>query len=337
MVFTLINETEIEFRRDIKELSELLKARITRSSQKSFECRSMDGNEFRATALGSLLKGQDSLVVGDFILVEKIESTKEFIIKELLPRTSEIFRVIVRENKKKVTAANCDHIIILNSVSKPVLKTGIIDRFLVRAFQWGIEPLVVFNKMDQYDHKKCNIQFEEERLKSLGVLCYDISALDLNYKNQYLKLGIEDLKLKLKNKTTIFLGQSGVGKSKTISRLSGGHVDLKTKKVGKGGKGSHTTTWSEIIDCQNFDLIDSPGIRSFSVEDIDPEDLISYFPDLQAISLKCKFKNCAHDGKTPGCGFQQRNELSKPLNSRLESYKKLLEEVSETPFWSKKM
>ena len=318
-------------------LSELLKARITRSSQKSFDCRSMDGQEFKATALGTLLKGQDTLVVGDYVLVDKVESTNEFIIKELVPRTSEIFRVIVRENKKKVTAANCDHLVILNSVSKPVLKTGIIDRFLVRAFQWGIEPLVVFNKMDQYDKKKCDIEFEQERLRSLGVLCYDISALDREYKNQYLKLGIEDLETKLKDKTTIFLGQSGVGKSKIISRLSGGHVDLKTKKVGKGGKGSHTTTWSEIIDCQNFDLIDSPGIRSFSLEDIDPDDLISYFPDLQAISLQCKFQNCSHDKKTPGCGFHEHGKLSKSLNSRLESYKKILEEVSETPSWSKKM
>ncbi|MBT7608800.1 MAG: ribosome small subunit-dependent GTPase A [Bacteriovoracaceae bacterium] len=318
-------------------MSQLYKARITRSGQKSFDCKNEYGQEFKAKALGSLLKGQDSLVVGDYIFYQKSETTDEFIIKELIPRSNEIFRVIVRENKKKVTAANCDHLIILNSVSKPILKTGIIDRFLVRAYQWGIEPIVVFNKMDQYDPSKCDVVFESERLKSLGVSCYDISAKDIEYKNLHLELGIEDLKEKLQDKTTIFLGQSGVGKSKTISRLSAGFVDLKTKKVGKGGKGSHATTWSEIIDCQAFDLIDSPGIRSFSLEDVRASELMGYFPDLEPYSLQCKFKDCAHDFETPGCGFFQHKSICNLLNSRLESYKKLLVEVSETPEWNKKM
>ena len=181
-----------------------LKARIFRSSQKSFDCRLDSGEMVKATALGSLLKGKETLVVGDLVHLELNTTTNEYVIKELIPRKNEIFRVIVRENKKKVTASNCDHLVILNSVSKPVLKTGIIDRFLVRAYQWGIEPIVVFNKMDQYDPEKCDIQFESERLKELGVSCFEISAKDENYQHQILPLGIKDLKETLKGKTTIF-------------------------------------------------------------------------------------------------------------------------------------
>ncbi len=319
-------------------------AKIIRSSQKNFDCQIQEGEQkgtyVKATALGSLLKGCETLVVGDHVCLEKsssCESSNEYTIKRLLPRKNEIFRIIVRENKKKVTASNCDYLIILNSVSKPVLKTGIIDRFLVRAYQWGIEPLVVFNKMDQYDSKSCDILFEQERLSPLGVSCFEISAKEPEYKNQFLSLGLDDLREKLKGKTTIFLGQSGVGKSRTISELTNQEVELKINKVGKGGKGSHTTSWSEIIDFNGLYLIDSPGIRSFSLEDVDPQDLINYFPDLLPISLKCKFSDCVHDDSTPGCGFFLTGSMTKALNSRLKSYQKLVKEVSSTPEWDKKM
>ena len=115
-------------------------------------------------------------------------------------------------------------------------------------------------------------------------------------------------------------------------------MELLTKKVGKGGKGSHTTTWSEIIDCRDFYLIDSPGIRSFSLDDILPSDLISYFPDLEEYAIHCRFPDCVHSEETPGCSFYREGaDISNYLISRLDSYKKLLEEISVTPDWDKKM
>ncbi len=318
--------------------NELIKARIIRSHQREFDCKiEVDGQIVKATALGNLLKRGDTVVVGDYVLLEEMSDTSEYIIKEVIERENEIYRILVRESKKKVTAANCNYLVILNSVAKPKYKRGIVDRFLVRAYQWGLTPLVIFNKMDKYDENDFDINFEVQRLSDLEVDCFEISALDPNYTKRYLDKGIEEFNEILKGKTSLFVGQSGVGKSQTITKLSNGDVVLKTKEVGKAGKGSHTTTWSEIVDCGDFDLIDSPGIRSFSLDDIDPEDLIEYFPDIHELSTKCEYSTCTHLPDNKGCAFYMGDlEDSELVHSRLESFLFLKDEISSTTFWQKK-
>jgi ribosome biogenesis GTPase len=196
--------------------------------------------------------------------------------------------------------------------------------------------------MDKYDEDQMSIEYEVERLKYLGISTFEISALNPEYEARYLDDGLKEFKDKLKGSTAIFVGQSGVGKSQTITALSDGGVELKTKKVGKAGKGSHTTTWSEIVDCGDFYLIDSPGIRSFSLDDIDPEDLIQYFPDLQEVALKCEFSDCNHLPDNRGCEFYteaydvEESEDGLIFHSRLDSYHLFYDEISSTPFWKKK-
>lgn len=324
----------------------VLKAKIIRSSQRQFSCRIIggeeDGNKVEATAKGKLLS-EGYIVVGDVVTISTIEETGEYQIDDVDPRESEIFRISIREQKKKVTAANCDLLVILSSVSKPAFKQGIVDRFLVRACQWQVKPVVVFNKCDQFEEgdENVDIPFEAGRLERLGAKCFEISAvLKGDYRARFLKYGWNEFQSELKGRTALFLGQSGVGKSKTITALSGGVVDLKTHEVGKVGKGSHTTTWSELIELPSFDLIDSPGIRSFSLDDIDPREILPLFPDIEEISVQCKFNDCQHEENSKGCAFQHNDwqEDEKKRNfSRLESYKKIVEEISQTPFWSKKL
>lgn len=308
-----------------------------RSSQKEFDCL-LEGEleSIKAKGRGGLLR-EGELVVGDYVELEKISSTGEYQIVSCEERRSEIFRIIVRENKKKVTAANCDVLVILTSVSRPAYKRGIIDRFLVRAVQWGIRPVVVFNKMDEYNTKDFDIAFEKRRMDFLGVESFEISALKESYLPQYMEKGLADLRASLQQKTSIFLGQSGVGKSQCIQTFSNGEISLRTNKVGKVGKGAHTTTWSEIIRGGGMSIIDSPGIRSFSLDDIDPLDLMHFFPDLEAISLECQFQGCAHDERAKGCAFYrpQLGENFEIIHSRLDSYKRFYQEISETPFWQK--
>jgi len=287
-----------------------------------------------ATALGNLLKGdENTIVVGDYVMIENNT------IVEVLPRTNEMYRLIIREQKKKVTASNCDLLVIVSSVSRPEYKRGIVDRFLVRAHQWGIRPLMVFNKMDEYDPAILDIQFEFDRMNNLGIECFEVSAAQSDYKSRYLKLGLEDLKARLLHKTSIFLGQSGVGKSRLISQVSDGKINLLSNEIGKVGKGKHTTTWSEIVDCESMSLIDSPGIRSFGVEDLLEEELITYFPDLEEGSVNCKFSNCAHQPDSKGCYFYSLDPSTREtqlLLSRLESFCRMKEEISETPSYLKK-
>lgn len=318
-----------------------MRARIYKSDKRTFECKLDDSGEIiKATAIGNLLKKGETLVVGDYVFLEEIPETKEIIITSLEERSSEIFRIIVRESRKKVTAANCDLLIILTSVSKPQFKRGLVDRFLVRACQWGIRPIVVFNKMDEFDEESFDINFEEKRLNQLGAKCFEMSALNGEYLPRYLENGLAELKEEIKDRTSIFLGQSGVGKSHTINTLSDGKFDLRTNKVAKVGKGSHTTTWSEIVDLDGFCTIDSPGIRSFSLDDIDPEDLLSYFPDLEEVASNCKFSNCDHTEGTKGCVFWKQyspdTEEGEFIHSRLDSFHRIYDEISALPSWQKK-
>jgi len=313
-----------------------MKAQVVRSHQREFDCKILKSGEIvTAKALGNLLKKGETVVVGDFVTLKEVGGNFE--IHGVDERENEIFRIIVREQKKKVTAANCDALVIVSSVSKPAFKRGIIDRFLVRAFQWGVAPVVVFNKMDEFEDQ-LDIKFEASRFKFLGIDCFEICAKDKNYKQKFLKKGRVELEKLLQGNTALFLGQSGVGKSKTINSLAG--VDLKTKLVGKGGKGAHSTTWSEIVDIGPFSLIDSPGIRSFSLEDIGPDELLSCFPDIVDIAVTCKFKNCQHVENSKGCAFKDldpENEDSRVILSRLESYLKIYEEVSEKARWEKNL
>lgn len=305
---------------------------------RDFTCKILESSELvKAQAMGNLLK-EGEIVVGDFVEIQPGQVCDHYEIHNLLPRTNEIFRIQVRESKKKVTASNCDALIITTSVSRPNFKRGIIDRFLVRAIQWQIHPIVVFNKMDLFEGE-VDLAFEENRLKEIGVQCFELSALEENYKPRFITKGAKELKKYISGKTVLFLGQSGVGKSQLITSLSDGYATLLSQEVGvKSQKGSHTTTWSEIIDCPDFFLIDSPGIRSLSLDDIAPNDLLSYFPDLCEIVPHCQFPNCKHEKDSKGCGFYQLDENQKSTQmilSRLDSYKRIYEEISELPQWIK--
>lgn len=310
------------------------RARIFKSHQRVFQCLLESGERIEATALGNLLKNEENVVVGDYVFLDENNT-----IVEVLERKNEIFRRLVREKKKKVTAANCDVMVILSSVSRPEYKRGIVDRFLVRAHQWGIKPLVVFNKMDEYQEGAIDLNFEEDRLREIGVECFEISAKNPNLKPQFLSSGFFDLKDELKNKTSIFLGQSGVGKSKVITALTEIPIELLSRDVGKIGKGTHTTTWSEIIHHNEFSIIDSPGIRSFGVDDLLETELLSLFPDVEEASTKCKFQDCTHSENSKGCFFRSLNEderETKILYSRLDSYLKMREEICQVPDYLKK-
>jgi len=324
-------------------MNKLIKARVYRSAKREFLVKCLETGEFLTScAMGNLLKHEENIVVGDYVEIEATDGSQGTHIVSVAPRANEIYRMIIREGKKKVIASNCDLLVILSSCSRPEFKRGIVDRYLARAHQWGIKTAIVFNKMDEYDASLFSdgLQFECDRLKNLGVETFEISALDPNYKLQFLPRGIEELKSALKGRTAILVGQSGVGKSKTISALCGGNVELKTHAVSKVGKGSHTTTWAEIVDWGDFTMIDSPGVRSFSLDDIPQDQLLSFFPDIEELATCCKFSNCKHEDNSKGCAFWADRDLdsyeTRLIHSRLESFKRINEEVCSIPQWQKK-
>lgn len=314
----------------------MIKAKIFRSSKRIFECKIEKSEDFvQATALREVLK-KDHPVVGDFVELKKTDGSDDYEITQVLPRENEIFRRIVRTNKRKVIASNTDVILIITSVSKPDYKPFLIDRYLVRAVQWDIPAAVVFNKMDEFDDM-FDLEFELEKFKSLGVKTFLVSSEypeDTRFSDNLL-----ELKSLLKNKTAICLGQSGVGKSKLITALSDGKVELLSSRLAKKvSKGAHTTTWSEIVDCDEFLMVDSPGIRSLSMQDISAEELPELFPDLMPLFGQCQFRDCHHEDNSKGCYFHNLDPEvleDKIILNRIYSYLKLKEEIEAIPEWEK--
>jgi ribosome biogenesis GTPase len=304
-----------------------ISARIFRSGKRHFDCQREDTKTIvDGTALATLLK-EDHIVVGDFV-----ELSDDLTIEKVLPRKNSIFRNLPREQRKKVIAANVDVILVVVSAGKPAYKRGLVDRYLVRSEYWNVPAYVIFNKMDQYDSSEFDIQFEKDRLKWLNAECFEVSALTGQ--------GIQELKEKLKGKTAVTLGHSGVGKSHLITTLSDGKASLLSGELGKANKGAHTTTWAEVIDAELFTLIDSPGVRSMSLSDLTQEELLYSFSDINEWSTKCQFaSNCTHEPNSKGCFFQKLDENKREdqlILSRLESYKRILDEVQNIPDWQKR-
>jgi ribosome biogenesis GTPase len=313
-----------------------LKARIFSSNKRIFDCLTADGDIIAATALAKLLK-LDHLVVGD--RVELTPEGEQWIITAVEERATTIFRNIPREHTKKIIASNVDAVLIVVSAGQPTYKRGLVDRYLVRAQQWGLPALLVFNKMDVFSGE-FDVKFEAERVAQLGVKSFEVCAEDPGYRPQFLAHDFHALKSILKNNTAILLGQSGVGKSRLITELSGGEVELISGDIGKVGKGMHTTTWAELVECGDFTLVDSPGVRSMSLADIvDEEELLTYFPDIAEGSVKCKFRNCKHEEGSKGCWFhtlKKENHEELVVFSRLESFKRFRDEITQIPTWEKK-
>ena len=308
-----------------------IKARIYRSGKRSFECHTTDGTIIQAWAQATLLK-ENHLVVGDWVELEN-RTDQSWWITKVEPRGKFVYRNLPREQKKKVIATNVDLMMIIVSGEKPNFKRGLVDRYLVRMGQWDLPAIIIFNKMDLYDGD-FDLKFEMERLKDLNVVGYEVSSIDPNYKPRFLQNGFHELQNHLRNKTAILLGQSGVGKSRLITELSEGKSNLLSGELGKVGKGAHTTTWAEMIDCKNFFLIDSPGIRSMSLSDIYQDEMLEYFPDLDKYSVQCKYQNCQHLESSQGCYFKTitNNEM---LTSRLESSQRIRDEASSKAHWER--
>lgn len=317
-----------------------IKARIFRSSKRHFDCQRSDTKELiTATALATLLK-EDHIVVGDWVnLIPPPMPGQEWVIDSVAERSNFIFRNLPRVQKKNVIAANIDVLLVVVSAGVPAYKRGLVDRYLVRSDYWNIPAYVIFNKMDLYAEAEFDVQFEADRLKWLNVEAFEVCAHDGSYKPRYLAQGMKELSQKLEGKTAILVGHSGVGKSRLITELSEGKIQLLSGETNRANKGSHTTTWAELIDGEKFALIDSPGIRSMSLSDLTKEELIMSFSDIQEFATKCKFSTCNHEENNKGCFFQkldQADRESQLILSRLDSYKRVLEEVSNIPDWQKR-
>lgn len=280
-----------------------------------YECRIK--GKFRIKGI----KSTNPVAVGDIVDFDIDDAGENLngIITNIHDRKNYIIRKSVNLSKQvHIIASNIDKLFLLVTINNPPTTTSFIDRFLVTAEAYGIEAVIVFNKIDTFDQAA-----EEEQLylqfiySRIGYRCLRVSSTAGK--------GVETLKAQMAGNVSMFSGHSGVGKSTLINVLQPG-LNLKTREISEQhSQGQHTTTFAEMFDLDfGAKIIDTPGIRGFGVVDMEKDELGDYFPEFFALKDQCKFNNCLHKDE-PNCAVKDALEEDEIAWSRYRSYLQMLE------------
>lgn len=221
----------------------------------------------------------------------------------------------------KVIAANIDQILMVSAVL-PEFTPSIIDRYLIACEDMGIEPILVLNKIDLIDEQGlADINQVLDIYRKLGY-----QVLLVSNKSGY---GIDALKETLVDKNSIFVGQSGVGKSTLVNTVLP-DAEILTKEVSENsGLGQHTTTVSRLHHLPSGgNLIDSPGIREFGLWHLDVERVTWCFKEFREFIGGCRFRDCKHLND-PGCIIRQAVDEGDISQLRFDSYHRILETMAD--------
>lgn len=261
------------------------------------------------------------LVTGDRVIWRP--SPDAGVVVALQERNSELKRPN-NHGELKPVAANIDAILIVIAV-EPRAHANLIDRYLVAAELSGIEPVIVLNKTDLINED--NAEWLLPMIDSYTDIGYKIL-----YASTSTQTGLDELHEYLSGRTTVFVGQSGVGKSSLVNALLPG-VDMKVGALSEAHKkGKHTTTTARLFHIPGGgDLIDSPGIREFGLWHIDPDRLLDGFREFRPFIGLCKFRDCAHE-QEPGCAFDEALESGAVSEQRFMSYKQILLSMLDSDF-----
>lgn len=264
------------------------------------------------------------VAVGDEVEIEiEEEEQKIATISVVYDRHNYIIRASPHSRfKNHVIAANIDQAVLMATLKEPRTSQGFIDRYLVSAAAYHVPAVIILNKQDLYHSKEMNHFREWEMMyKKIGYQVLLASALR--------EEGLEEIRNILKDKTTLFTGHSGVGKSTLINDLIP-ELSLKIQTVSDwSGKGMHTTSFAEMFELPfGGKIIDTPGIRELGIVEMDKTELSQYFLDMLPYLSDCRFNNCLHTNE-PGCAVKKAVEKGDINMARYESYLAMLSTMQE--------
>lgn len=295
---------------------------ITKSTGSWYTVRDEDSKLHQCRIRGKFrikgIKSTNPITVGDHVDFELENQGETGIITNIHDRKNYVIRKSVNLSKQThIIAANVDQAFLLVTIDQPPTLPSFIDRFLASTEAYGIEAVLLFNKIDLYDEK---LNTKKENLigtyKNIGYECIEISVTQ--------KVNISKVEDLMKGKVSIFSGHSGVGKSSLINAIAS-DLNLKIASISSQHKqGQHTTTFAEMFALPfGGYIIDTPGIKGFGVVDFKPNEIGDYFKEIFALKENCKFNNCLHL-EEPKCAVKKAVEEGEISATRYRSYLQLL-------------
>lgn len=268
------------------------------------------------------IRTTNPVAVGDHVAITPCNDGTAFI-TAIAPRTNYIIRRASNLSKEShILAANIDIAALVVTLAHPVTSTTFIDRFLATAQAYGVEAMLIFNKIDllQEDEDKELLEAVTYLYTSIGYKCMSVCARSGE--------GIEALREYLAGKITLISGNSGVGKSSIINDLIPG-LNQKTAHISDAhDQGMHTTTFSEMFELPGGGyIIDTPGIRGFGTIEMDEHEISHYFPEIFEEGQNCRYGNCTHTHE-PHCAVMEAVADNRIAQSRYNSYLSILDDVA---------
>lgn len=298
---------------------------VIKSTGSWYSVKRTNGETIEARIRGKLrtkgLRTTNPVAVGDIVSLEKNEDN--FVITEIEERRNYIIRKSTNLSKEAhIIASNVDQALLIATINHPVTSAVFIDRILATTEAYNIPAILVFNKSDLYDNTDREKLTELVKIYSeIGYRCLQVSAVTGQ--------NITELRELLKDKVTVLSGMSGVGKSTLINCIEP-QLQLKTASISDShDTGKHTTTFAEMFPLSEGGyIVDTPGVRSFGIIDMEKEEISHFFPEIFRLSEHCRFYNCTHIHE-PGCAVIEAVQNGKISESRYWSYLSMMEESKE--------
>ena len=309
---------------------------VIRNTGSWYDVRTDDGQLFACKVKGNFrlrgIRSTNPVAVGDWVEIEggfitEIHNRRNYIIR----RASNLSK------QSHIIAANVDLACLVVTIVHPETNTTFIDRFLASAEAYRVPVALIFNKVDLYNEDEQRyLQAVMALYRLLDYPCYAVSA--------HTGEGLDELRAALHGQTSLFSGNSGVGKSTLLNRLVP-EARAKTAELSAvHDQGQHTTTFSEMYDLPSAGegaatetpgcIIDTPGIRGFGTFDFEPEEVSHYFREIFQIGHNCRFGNCTHTHE-PGCAVLKALDNHEIAESRYQSYLSMLEDKDEGKYREK--
>lgn len=264
-----------------------------------YDVKSFDNQIFRLRGSGTLRDNNILPLVGDYV-----QFKDDQLLISIEPRNNELIRPKV---------ANIDQAIIVTALSEPSFSSLLLDKMLAIIESQSIPVLIIFTKSDLGNQQPYH-DYQSQNYQCFMVNNHDN---DTNW---------NEIKKVLKNKLTVFTGQSGAGKTSLLNNLF--NLSNETNEISKAlNRGKHTTRVVEIFEKEDMKIIDTPGFSSLTIN-LTKEELSKSYFDFKKWSKLCEFTSCLHY-KEENCEIKRQLKMKKLLNSRYENYIKMLLEKLE--------